>query len=136
MVLLPLDLHLESQKKFVRSKSFSPNLGFSYVMFQQLCILMILDDVEQMDRIYVVTVDHGNDAEDIVKENKKGEPFTKDGITDYAIFGISNMMTFLESFLVPVAIGGPWVIRWCEISGKDVPSGGLAKRSSKCDESS
>lgn len=34
---------------------------------------MILDAIEQVGGIYVVTADHGN-AEDMVKRNKKGEP--------------------------------------------------------------
>lgn len=47
-----------------------------------LCFLiaqMILDTIEQVGGIYVVTADHGN-AEDMVKRNKKGEPaLDKDG---------------------------------------------------------
>ena len=40
---------------------------------------MILDTIEQVGGIYVVTADHGN-AEDMVKRNKKGEPaLDKDG---------------------------------------------------------
>lgn len=40
---------------------------------------MILDAIEQVGRIYVVTADHGN-AEDMVKRDKKGEPLIgKDG---------------------------------------------------------
>ncbi|PWA69081.1 phosphoglycerate mutase, 2,3-bisphosphoglycerate-independent [Artemisia annua] len=38
---------------------------------------MILDAVEQVGGIYVVTANHGN-AEDMVKRNKKGEPILKD----------------------------------------------------------
>lgn len=34
---------------------------------------IILDAIEQVGGIYVVTADHGN-AEDMVKRNKKGEP--------------------------------------------------------------
>lgn len=34
---------------------------------------MILDAIDQVGGIYVVTADHGN-AEDMVKRNKKGEP--------------------------------------------------------------
>lgn len=34
---------------------------------------MILDAIEQVGGIYVVTADHGN-AEDMVKRNKSGQP--------------------------------------------------------------
>lgn len=34
---------------------------------------MILDTIEQVGGIYVVTADHGN-AEDMVKRNKSGKP--------------------------------------------------------------
>lgn len=44
-----------------------------------LIVQMILDTIEQVGGIYVVTADHGN-AEDMVKRNKKGEPdLDKDG---------------------------------------------------------
>lgn len=39
---------------------------------------IILDAIEQVGGIYVVTADHGN-AEDMVKRDKKGEPLLKDG---------------------------------------------------------
>lgn len=40
---------------------------------------IILDAIEQVGGIYVVTADHGN-AEDMVKRDKKGEPVVdKDG---------------------------------------------------------
>lgn len=40
---------------------------------------IILDAIEQVGGIYVVTADHGN-AEDMVKRDKKGEPLVdKDG---------------------------------------------------------
>lgn len=39
----------------------------------QIQLQMILDAIEQVGGIYVVTADHGN-AEDMVKRNKKGEP--------------------------------------------------------------
>ena len=39
---------------------------------------MILDAIEQVGGIYVVTADHGN-AEDMVKRDKAGKPLLKDG---------------------------------------------------------
>ncbi|GKA00509.1 2,3-bisphosphoglycerate-independent phosphoglycerate mutase [Tanacetum coccineum] len=77
---------------------------------------MILDAVEQMDRIYVVTVDHGN-AEDMVKRNKKGEPILKDGEV--------QILTSHTLQPVPVAIGGLGLSAGVRFR-KDVPSGGLA----------
>lgn len=42
-------------------------------------VQMILDAIEEVGGIYVVTADHGN-AEDMVKRDKKGEPLLdKDG---------------------------------------------------------
>lgn len=44
-----------------------------------IIVQIILDAVEQVGGIYVVTADHGN-AEDMVKRDKKGEPLLdKDG---------------------------------------------------------
>ncbi|KAI3750583.1 hypothetical protein L2E82_21255 [Cichorium intybus] len=80
-------------------------------------VKIILDAVEQVGGIYVVTADHGN-AEDMVKRNKKGEPaLDKDG----------NVQILTSHTLqpVPIAIGGPGLTEGVKFR-KDVPSGGLA----------
>lgn len=61
-------------------------------------VKIILDTVEQVGGIYVVTADHGN-AEDMVKRGKSGEPLLKNG----------NIQILTSHTLqpVPVAIGGP-----------------------------
>lgn len=62
-------------------------------------VKIILDAVEQVGGIYVVTADHGN-AEDMVKRNKAGKPaLDKSG-------GI-QILTSHTLQPVPVAIGGP-----------------------------
>lgn len=55
---------------------------------------IILDAIEQVGGIYVVTADHGN-AEDMVKRNKKGEPLLdKNGqiqiLTSHTLEPVSN----------------------------------------------
>lgn len=80
-------------------------------------VKMILDAVEQVGGIFVVTADHGN-AEDMVKRNKKGEPaLDKEG----------NVQILTSHTLqpVPIAIGGPGLAEGVKFR-KDVPSGGLA----------
>ncbi|PWA84484.1 phosphoglycerate mutase, 2,3-bisphosphoglycerate-independent [Artemisia annua] len=79
-------------------------------------VKMILDAVEQVGGIYVVTADHGN-AEDMVKRNKKGEPILKDGEV--------QILTSHTLQPVPIAIGGPGLSAGVRFR-KDVPSGGLA----------
>ncbi|XP_076899829.1 2,3-bisphosphoglycerate-independent phosphoglycerate mutase-like [Bidens hawaiensis] len=80
-------------------------------------VKMILDAVEQVGGIYLVTADHGN-AEDMVKRDKKGEPiFAKDGKVQ-----IQTSHTLQP---VPVAIGGPGLTKGVKYR-KDVPDGGLA----------
>ncbi|KAJ9544792.1 hypothetical protein OSB04_024499 [Centaurea solstitialis] len=79
-------------------------------------VKMILDAVEQVGGIYVVTADHGN-AEDMVKRNKKGEPILKDGKV--------QILTSHTLQPVPIAIGGPGLTAGARFR-KDVPSGGLA----------
>ncbi|KAI3788508.1 hypothetical protein L2E82_01276 [Cichorium intybus] len=80
-------------------------------------VKMILDAIEEVGGIYVVTADHGN-AEDMVKRNKKGEPLLdKDGKVQ-----IQTSHTLQP---VPVAIGGPGLSRGVKFR-KDVPNGGLA----------
>ncbi|XP_066381286.1 2,3-bisphosphoglycerate-independent phosphoglycerate mutase-like [Miscanthus floridulus] len=62
-------------------------------------VKIILDAVEQVGGIYLVTADHGN-AEDMVKRNKAGKPLLdKNG-------GI-QILTSHTLQPVPVAIGGP-----------------------------
>ncbi|KAI7745614.1 hypothetical protein M8C21_033460 [Ambrosia artemisiifolia] len=80
-------------------------------------VKMILDAIEQVGGIYLVTADHGN-AEDMVKRNKKGEPLVdKDGKVQ-----IQTSHTLQP---VPVAIGGPGLAAGVKFR-KDVPNGGLA----------
>ncbi|XP_043706082.1 2,3-bisphosphoglycerate-independent phosphoglycerate mutase-like isoform X1 [Telopea speciosissima] len=79
-------------------------------------VKMMIDAIEQMGGIYVVTADHGN-AEDMVKRNKKGEPlFDKDG----------NIQILTSHTLqpVPIAIGGPGLQPGVRF--RNVPNGGLA----------
>lgn len=62
-------------------------------------VKMILDAVEQVGGIYLVTADHGN-AEDMVKRNKTGKPqLDKDGKI--------QILTSHTLSPVPIAIGGP-----------------------------
>ncbi|KAL1821313.1 hypothetical protein ACET3Z_016182 [Daucus carota] len=80
-------------------------------------VKIILDAVEQVGGIYVVTADHGN-AEDMVKRDKKGEPLLdKDGKV--------SILTSHTLEPVPVAIGGPGLSPGVKFR-KDVPQGGLA----------
>ncbi|XP_076895985.1 2,3-bisphosphoglycerate-independent phosphoglycerate mutase-like [Bidens hawaiensis] len=79
-------------------------------------VKMILDAVEQVGGIYVVTADHGN-AEDMVKRDKKGQPILKDGQV--------QILTSHTLQPVPIAIGGPGLAAGVKFR-KDVPSGGLA----------
>ncbi|XP_059668185.1 2,3-bisphosphoglycerate-independent phosphoglycerate mutase [Cornus florida] len=80
-------------------------------------VKMILDAIEQVGGIYVVTADHGN-AEDMVKRNKKGEP---------ALDKNGNVQILTSHTLqpVPIAIGGPGLAPGVRFR-KDVPTGGLA----------
>ncbi|XP_042499657.1 2,3-bisphosphoglycerate-independent phosphoglycerate mutase-like [Macadamia integrifolia] len=80
-------------------------------------VKVMIDAIEQVGGIYVVTADHGN-AEDMVKRNKKGEPFfDKDG----------NIQILTSHTLqpVPIAIGGPGLAPGVRFR-KDVSGGGLA----------
>ncbi|XP_058737202.1 2,3-bisphosphoglycerate-independent phosphoglycerate mutase [Vicia villosa] len=79
-------------------------------------VKLILDAIEQVGGIYVVTADHGN-AEDMVKRDKSGKPQLKDGQV--------QILTSHTLEPVPIAIGGPGLapgVRFCN----DVPTGGLA----------
>ncbi|XXG40113.1 hypothetical protein AAC387_Pa01g0907 [Persea americana] len=80
-------------------------------------VKMILDAIEQVGGIYVVTADHGN-AEDMVKRNKKGEPLLDKN-------GVIQILTSHTLQPVPVAIGGPGLAPGVRFR-KDVPNGGLA----------
>ncbi|VAH81188.1 unnamed protein product [Triticum turgidum subsp. durum] len=62
-------------------------------------VKMVLDAVEQVGGIYLVTADHGN-AEDMVKRNKAGEPMLDKS-------GSIQILTSHTLQPVPVAIGGP-----------------------------
>uniref|UniRef100_K3XFX0 phosphoglycerate mutase (2,3-diphosphoglycerate-independent) n=3 Tax=Setaria TaxID=4554 RepID=K3XFX0_SETIT len=62
-------------------------------------VKMILDAVEQVGGIYLVTADHGN-AEDMVKRNKAGKPLLDKS-------GGIQILTSHTLQPVPVAIGGP-----------------------------
>ncbi|XP_068668928.1 2,3-bisphosphoglycerate-independent phosphoglycerate mutase-like [Aristolochia californica] len=80
-------------------------------------VKLILDAIEQVGGIYLVTADHGN-AEDMVKRNKKGEPqLDKEGKI--------QILTSHTLQPVPIAIGGPGLAPGVKFR-KDVPSGGLA----------
>ncbi|VAH65345.1 unnamed protein product [Triticum turgidum subsp. durum] len=62
-------------------------------------VKMVLDAVEQVGGIYLVTADHGN-AEDMVKRNKAGQPMLDKS-------GSIQILTSHTLQPVPVAIGGP-----------------------------
>ncbi|CAI9089921.1 OLC1v1024575C1 [Oldenlandia corymbosa var. corymbosa] len=80
-------------------------------------VKMILDAIEQVGGIYVVTADHGN-AEDMVKRNKKGEP-----LLDKA--GKIQILTSHTLEPVPIAIGGPGLTKGVRFR-QDLPGAGLA----------
>ncbi|KAL6570510.1 Phosphoglucomutase-1 [Orobanche gracilis] len=80
-------------------------------------VKMILDAIEQVGGIYVVTADHGN-AEDMVKRNKKGEPLLDKS-------GNIQILTSHTLQPVPIAIGGPGLGPGVRFR-KDVADGGLA----------
>ncbi|GFP92629.1 2 3-bisphosphoglycerate-independent phosphoglycerate mutase [Phtheirospermum japonicum] len=80
-------------------------------------VKMILDAIEQVGGLYVVTADHGN-AEDMVKRDKKGEPQLDKN-------GQIQILTSHTLEPVPIAIGGPGLAPGVRFR-KDVPNGGLA----------
>ncbi|KAI3894736.1 hypothetical protein MKW92_028512 [Papaver armeniacum] len=80
-------------------------------------VKMIIDAIEQVGGIYLVTADHGN-AEDMVKRNKKGEPLLDKN-------GNIQILTSHTLQPVPVAIGGPGLAPGVRFRS-DVPEGGLA----------
>ncbi|XVF37620.1 hypothetical protein REPUB_Repub20aG0025200 [Reevesia pubescens] len=80
-------------------------------------VKMILDAIEQVGGIYVVTADHGN-AEDMVKRNKSGKPLLDKN-------GNLQILTSHTCLPVPIAIGGPGLAPGVRFRN-DVPDGGLA----------
>ncbi|KAJ6844256.1 2,3-bisphosphoglycerate-independent phosphoglycerate mutase [Iris pallida] len=80
-------------------------------------VKMILDAIEKVGGIYVVTADHGN-AEDMVKRNKSGQPLLDKN-------GNIQILTSHTLQPVPIAIGGPGLAPGVRFR-TDVPSGGLA----------
>ncbi|XP_023544507.1 2,3-bisphosphoglycerate-independent phosphoglycerate mutase-like [Cucurbita pepo subsp. pepo] len=80
-------------------------------------VKMILDAIEQVGGIFVVTADHGN-AEDMVKRNKTGQPLLDKN-------GKIQILTSHTLEPVPIAIGGPGLAAGVRFR-KDVPNGGLA----------
>ncbi|XP_022761561.1 2,3-bisphosphoglycerate-independent phosphoglycerate mutase [Durio zibethinus] len=80
-------------------------------------VKMILDAIEQVGGIYVVTADHGN-AEDMVKRNKSGQPV-------YDKNGNLQILTSHTCQPVPIAIGGTGLAPGVRFRN-DVPDGGLA----------
>lgn len=80
-------------------------------------VKIIIDAIEQVGGIFVVTADHGN-AEDMVKRDKKGQPqLDKDGKI--------QILTSHTLEPVPIAIGGPGLTQGVRFRS-DVPTGGLA----------
>ncbi|XP_038988884.1 2,3-bisphosphoglycerate-independent phosphoglycerate mutase [Phoenix dactylifera] len=80
-------------------------------------VKVILDAVEQVGGIYVVTADHGN-AEDMVKRNKSGQPLLDKN-------GNIQILTSHTVQPVPIAIGGPGLAPEVRFR-KDLPTAGLA----------
>ncbi|RVW79594.1 2,3-bisphosphoglycerate-independent phosphoglycerate mutase [Vitis vinifera] len=92
-------------------------------------VKIILDAIEQVGGIYVVTADHGN-AEDMVKRNKSGQPLLdKTGkiqiLTSHTLQPVSIVNSSLMAITVPIAIGGPGLAAGVRFRN-DVPGGGLA----------
>ncbi|CAN6468487.1 unnamed protein product [Victoria cruziana] len=80
-------------------------------------IKMMLEAVEKVGGIYVITADHGN-AEDMVKRNKGGQPLLDKG-------GNIQILTSHTLSPVPIAIGGPGLTKGVRFRS-DLPNGGLA----------
>ncbi|KAL8143167.1 hypothetical protein V2J09_016199 [Rumex salicifolius] len=80
-------------------------------------VKMILDAIERVGGIYVVTADHGN-AEDMVKRDKKGQPLKDKN-------GNLQILTSHTLQPVPIAIGGPGLALGVRFR-KDLPVAGLA----------
>ncbi|KAA3484332.1 2,3-bisphosphoglycerate-independent phosphoglycerate mutase-like [Gossypium australe] len=95
----------------------STNRGRMLMRNEPSEINMIIDAIEQVGGIYVVTADHGN-AEDMVKRNKSGQPL-------YDKSGKLQILTSHTCQPVPIAIGGPGLAAGVRFRN-DVPDGGLA----------
>ncbi|KAL9362080.1 hypothetical protein Peur_044865 [Populus x canadensis] len=80
-------------------------------------VQMIIDAIEQVGGIYVITADHGN-AEDMVKRDKSGKPLLDKS-------GKLQILTSHTLEPVPIAIGGPGLKAGVRFRN-DVPTGGLA----------
>ncbi|CAK7343440.1 unnamed protein product [Dovyalis caffra] len=80
-------------------------------------VKMIIDAVEQVGGIYLITADHGN-AEDMVKRDKSGKPLLDKS-------GKLQILTSHTLQPVPIAIGGPGLKAGVRFRN-DVPTGGLA----------
>uniref|UniRef100_A0A2P2JKK9 2,3-bisphosphoglycerate-independent phosphoglycerate mutase n=1 Tax=Rhizophora mucronata TaxID=61149 RepID=A0A2P2JKK9_RHIMU len=80
-------------------------------------VKMIIDAIEQVGGIYVITADHGN-AEDMVKRNKSGKPLLDKN-------GNIQILTSHTLQPVPIAIGGPGLAPGARFRS-DLPTGGLA----------
>ncbi|KAK1265468.1 hypothetical protein QJS04_geneDACA016946 [Acorus gramineus] len=80
-------------------------------------VKMIINAIEQVGGIFVVTADHGN-AEDMVKRDKKGKP-------QLDKTGNIQILTSHTLQPVPIAIGGPGLVPGVRFRG-DMPTGGLA----------
>ncbi|KAJ6708507.1 PHOSPHOGLYCERATE MUTASE putative-RELATED [Salix viminalis] len=70
-------------------------------------VKMIIDAIEQVGGIFVITADHGN-AEDMVKRDKSGKPLLDKN-------GNLQILTSHTLQPVPIAIGGAWIGPWCEV---------------------
>ncbi|CAL1369063.1 unnamed protein product [Linum trigynum] len=80
-------------------------------------VKIMIDAIEQVGGIFVVTADHGN-AEDMVKRDKSGKPqLDKNGKV--------QILTSHTLQPVPIAIGGPGLAPGVRFRS-DVPTGGLA----------
>ncbi|CAN0902184.1 2,3-bisphosphoglycerate-independent phosphoglycerate mutase, partial [Linum grandiflorum] len=80
-------------------------------------VKMMIDAINQVGGIYVVTADHGN-AEDMVKRDKSGKPMLDKS-------GNVQILTSHTLQPVPIAIGGPGLAPGVRFRS-DVPTGGLA----------
>ncbi|KAK7350346.1 hypothetical protein VNO77_08868 [Canavalia gladiata] len=80
-------------------------------------VKMILDAIDQVGGIYVVTADHGN-AEDMVKRDKSGKPLLDKN-------GNIQILTSHTLQPVPIAIGGPGLLPGVSYRN-DLPNAGLA----------
>ncbi|KAF5737321.1 2 3-bisphosphoglycerate-independent phosphoglycerate mutase-like [Tripterygium wilfordii] len=85
--------------------------------FTDDAVKVILDAIEQVGGIYVVTADHGN-AEDMVKRDKSGKPLLDKN-------GNIQVLTSHTLQPVPIAIGGPGLAPGVRYR-KDLPNAGLA----------